>query len=336
MLILFTMTTGLRDRLHSKIEKQFHDRIRRDGRFVLHYVEQGEMLALYRKRLDRWIGPGEAELRASLQASGEPHLPFTAARAIQLTEQKSLRDGLRALDEKFREELSRVTTDVPYDYLIWKRELRAKLSGDAFEDTKGHLETVQTLLNNLGEALAGECGMVLEQVVRQDQDGLEVLLLRFHDPADSSRWVRVYLCRLTFVFNQKLRKALDLLANRNRKKNFLWVVRAAPIPPDSLAERPGQAFAHLLLPETEVALKAMISVQDSQQEYEQRDARNNTTHWCDGLRFLAKDFAQTHVGNLFAHARQAIEHLAPAEADTDAEPPLFAANQQPNAAEQLP
>jgi hypothetical protein len=54
VLVLFTMTIGLRNILHPKMERQFKDRIRKDERFVLRQPSPGEIQALYRARLAGW------------------------------------------------------------------------------------------------------------------------------------------------------------------------------------------------------------------------------------------------------------------------------------------
>ncbi|MGL4550793.1 MAG: ATP-binding protein, partial [Gemmataceae bacterium] len=185
VLILFPMTTHLRDKLHPTMERQFHDRIRRDERFALKYIEDAELLALYRRRLERWIGPGEDDLKTCITAASQPYAPFDLPQVLELAKQKNLRDALAGFDKAFRDRLLAVATDIPNDYITWLRELRPQQSGDVYKDTEHHLATVERLLAELGATFAEAWGIVLDCVSRLEQGGLDCLELRFRHPADN-------------------------------------------------------------------------------------------------------------------------------------------------------
>jgi hypothetical protein len=313
VLVLFTMTLHLRDRLHPRMEKQFQDRIRRDERFALRYVEDREVLSLYRRRLERWIGPGEETLRESLRQAGEDYLPFTRAEVLERSGEKTLRDVLAELDREFRQRILDTPTKVPFDYLSWRREFQQGLSGDPYEDTKAHIGTVAMLLANLGEEFAGEYGVQLSPPQSVDGEGVDALLLRFTDPANSANWIRIYLSRLSVHFRSKVEKSLGLLSNLKKTSNFLWLVRPNPIDEDEYAVRGEQTCFSVLPVETEVAFKALNGVAGHSSEYPDDE-------WKDGLPFLIGEMRKTYLGELFDHARQAIEALRGVPAEARPEP----------------
>jgi hypothetical protein len=315
VLILFTMTLGLRDRLHGKLEKQFQDRIRREERFVLHEIEDSEVLSLYRRRLDRWLGLKEEELRGLLAVPGNAYLPFEQKEVLELAGQKTLRDMLAAFDAAFRARLlNLITEDIRRDYLLWLRELRTTLLGDPHKDTEGHLETVEQILAHLGETFAAGFGLQLLGVTwQQTQDKLNVLEVKFTDPANISRWVRVYIARFSGHYTAKVEGCVQMLANKARNRNFLWLVRAKPIDPEVVQYKPNQIFLHVLPTETETTLKAMLRVLAHRDEYK-------PDVWQAGEPFLLAESRKTYLGELFQQARDAVTNLAGGEAAEEESP----------------
>jgi hypothetical protein len=76
VVVLFTMTLSLRTQLHSLMERQFRDRIRMDERFLLRQPDEGQVLSLYRARVEDWLRSDPPLLECYLQ-------PFQGGRALQ-------------------------------------------------------------------------------------------------------------------------------------------------------------------------------------------------------------------------------------------------------------
>jgi hypothetical protein len=304
VLILFTMTLGLRDRLHARMEKQFQDRIRRDEHSVLRYVEDAEVLELYRRRLDRWLGAGQASLRRQIEECGNPYLPFDRSRVLEMAEHQTLRDMQEVFDTRFRMELLTLAFEVERDYRLWRRELKQAESGDPFKDTESHQETVLQLLKLFGEVLAGRGSVRLREVevVRTEEGNHEVLQLTFTDQDDERRWVRVFLARLSQRFNNKAQACVRLLSHRQRNLYSLWLLRANSLPFEVDAGREQQVHCCVLPPEQETDLRAVIRVLEKKEGYRPDD-------WQKGVAFLVDIIERTYLGDLFHQAAESLRRL---------------------------
>jgi hypothetical protein len=321
--ILFTMSLGLRDQLHARMEKQFQDRIRRDERFVLHDIEPAETLDLYRRRLERWLGPGQETLRRTMEECGNPYLPFDQARVLEMAETKTLRDMLEEFDTRFREILLNFASGVERDYRLWLRELKEGETGDPYKDTEDHQETVVQLLNLYGESMAARVGIGLQkvEVVTTEQGGYEVLLLNFLDPEDESRWVRAYQGRVSYQFNAKAKASVKLLFYKQRPRYSLWLVRPISfvfeVPPD----RESQVYCREIPPDQETSLKAVIKVLEKKDEYPPEE-------WKKGEELLANVVQGTYMGELFQQAAASLKALSGTSEDAAEESAVAAEDEE--------
>jgi hypothetical protein len=299
VVILFTMTNYLRDRVHSNLEKQFQDRIHRDERFILRYVEQKEVLGLYRHRLDRWLGDREESLRRQIEAVDNPYLPFDQAQVLDMAEHQTPRGMLEVFDTRFRNVLLDLNTHVEQDYRLWRREVAASRRGDPFRDTEDHIETVGKVLHHCGMTLAASVGLGWEKVekVPAEGKGVPALLLYFVHPEDRRYWVRVYLVRLPWFFNTPLEEAVELLSAKQRKRYSLWLVRPGEMNRDDIEQRraPGQLHVRLLESEAETTLQALLHVVEAKPNY-------TAEEWQTGESSVLAAVQTTYLWELFQHA----------------------------------
>ena len=267
--VLFTMTLALRNKLYPRMEGQFQDRIIRDERFQLHRIADAERLALYRKRVDCWLAGGGEDLRRQVTDLNEPYLPFTQEKVLELTDRKTLREALAALDGAFCRFFETLVTGPRVDYLGFVNAFRAREQEAGPTDyTENHLEVAKELFDARGAALAAPYGLSFTKWEwRMTEQQLAALFLEFRDPDDSARWVRAFLVRLPWNYNQYAPGAIDLLRNLRTGAYFLWLVRPTKIDEGLAGRRPGQVFPRVLAGPTHTAAQALVELLRNRDRY---------------------------------------------------------------------
>jgi hypothetical protein len=266
--VLFTMTLALRQRLYPQMEGQFKDRISRDPMFSLHRVENSEVLALYRRRVDRWLG-GLAEVRDKLASVNEPCLPFTQEKVLEFSQRRTLRELLEALDKEFCAYFTDLRTAPRIDYLGFVNALRVREAGTGpTEYTANHLDQVKRLLTENEHLVPGLFGLSLTACEwRQTEQDLPALWMEFKDPEGQGRWVRIYLVRLPWHFNQYAEGCIELLHHLSTARNFLWLVRSPRIDQGMEEHRPDQVFARALPASAHTTVQALVLLLANREKY---------------------------------------------------------------------
>ena len=304
--ILFTMTTGLRDKLYPKMERQFQQRIHRDQKFVLHGIDDAAILSLYRRRLGHWLGNAAEleEIRLQVQDPRFQYLPFTQKEILDGARNKTLREATDDLDRRFRNYLlENVTlTDPRFEMLVILSELRtAEEKAHPFYYTDRHLETVTQLLNQAGGFFAAAYGLAYSGMQAwPTTDGLPALRLEFRSLDHDKSWVRVFLARLPFHFNAKLEGCNNLLANLQKDRNYLWLLRPDKVNADWQEMRPGQVFARTLPLSTETSLQAILKLLEKRDQFK-------VDVWKQAEEVLLEEFKLTYLGELFHQAAEALD-----------------------------
>jgi hypothetical protein len=266
--ILFTMTLALRQRLYPQMEGQFKDRISRDPSFFLNRVEDGEVLALYRRRVDRWLG-GLTEVRDKLASVNEPYLPFHQEKVLEISRQRTLRGLLEALDHEFCDYFTDLRTAPRIDYLGFVNALRVKEQGiGPTEYTANHLDQVKRLLTENARLVPGLFGLSLTTWEwRHTEQNLPALCMEFKDPQGQGRWVRCFLVRLPWNFTQYAEGCIELLHKLQTVRNYLWLVRSPRIDQGLEDRRTGQVFARPLPGSGHTTVQALVLLLAHREKY---------------------------------------------------------------------
>lgn len=312
--ILFTMTLGLRNKLHPKMERQFRDRIRDDYRFVLREIPDDEVLSVYRQRVRAWLGkhPG---LLTEFQALANPYLPFDQGKVLEVVQRdRRLRVILEVFDKKFRDYFEQMPIAVMLDFSVSLKEARqAQAAGKSeFHITKDHLTTVYRVLKGMSEQLAEQQGIRFDGMEWRLTEGkLHVLQLQFSDPESSKRWVRLFLVRLPFMFKAKLQECLALLAYRQKNRYQLWLTRAN----DIVLTTDKPVFFELSTSETESVLTTALRIWEQKGQYPTEEEKRFAET------YLLDQVNATYLGRMFLSAKQLLLGKPP-ELDPPEEPDL--------------
>jgi hypothetical protein len=331
--ILFTMTLGMRTILYPKMEVQFKDRIRHDPSFVLQRLENREVLALYRRRVAGWIGEGRKDLSDKITLAGYPYLPFEPGLVLEMAEQQTLRNMLVVFDEQFRKRMVEHRVKAALDHRVRLKELRGLESqaDNEHQYPATHLLHVKELFERHGEFLTGAFGLRFNRAILCDQTAAPTLLeLYFHAADDPSRWVRVFLSRLTPHFNRRAKACLDLLFHRHRNKNLLWLVRARSFELEVPEHLSRQVFTSFPLADVHTNLLAFLRMLERKADYP-------APEWAEFQQVMLAELTRTYLGKLLTEVRRAAEdqRLKAVEEDPDAvaepadvEAAAIAANEQ--------
>jgi hypothetical protein len=312
--IVFTMTNGLRSKLYPKMEPQFHQRIYRDKKFVLDEVEDKDILAIYRRRLELWRGDHLKELEPLLSRPQFHYLPFTQEEVLVMARQKTLRDMLEVFDGAFRNYLNTVVVgaDPRLEYLVTLNEFREveKLTRE-FQYTDDHLQNVEALLNRAGARIAESQGVCLTAIepCRSD-DGLPALRLEVRKSPTDKRWVRVFLALLPYMYKSKVTGCLGLLYKRQSDRNFLWLLRVRPIEDGYDSNYPDQIFFRKIEPSMESRLLALLKLLDKEDhlpEDKKLSAKDQDMFRKGATFILLEEIKLTYLGELLHHAAEALE-----------------------------
>ena len=317
VVVLFTMTEILRDRLHGVMERQFRDRIRMDRKFTLDLPTGEQVQELYCRRVESWLTDDD-NLRTKYAAVSNPYLPFASAEAmLKVAGNQSVRDTFDELDKAFCAEIARVAVDAEIDYRYDRNERKA--AEDAVTEwvyTADHLTTVRNLLLAVGPVLSSELDVELKEIHPMKLDAVPMIRFKIGRPGPSAN-LTVYLSRLGFNYNSAIKSLVSgFLYNQNKAKTFHWFARPQPLPaPATLVEKAyrDQVFAGECAVGVESAFASLLAVDANRGKYD--DAGRLAL---DAL--IRREVGQTYLGELFRHAKQQLDAIAGGVAEPDLEP----------------
>lgn len=303
VVVLFTMTLHLRNHLHSLMERQFRDRIRMDEKFTLRLPDEGQILDLYRSRLERWL-QGDPILLDLYRNLDNPFVPFDRERVLQITGQQTIRETLVAFDQSFHQTMQDLVVEAEFDFQFCLNELRPRehLQSE-FEYTSDHLKTVRDLLSGTAPWLPAEYGMTL-RIEKVTDASPATLALWFADPNNASAWACAYLSKLTFrgVQNQ-VEEAIKRLVHKRRARYTLWLLRAGEIKAELDPRKADQLFPRLTPSTLESQLHGLIHLVGKQRDYEKAG------HWANARQLIRREFDRTYLGEVFRETRKRLDGI---------------------------
>jgi hypothetical protein len=303
VVVLFTMTLGLRNRLHSLMERQFRDRIRMDEKFTLRLPDVGQILDLYRSRLEHWLNDDPILLDRYRQLEN-PYLPFDGEQVLKIAGQQTIRDTLVVFDQAFHQTMQDLVVEAELDFYFYLNELRGPESHqNKFEYTAHHLNRVQDLLASTESWLPDEYGMTLK-VDECSNDTPTMLVLTFFDLDNPGAWVCAYLAKLTYLHVQnQVDEAIKALAYKQKSRYTLWLVRAAEIKAELYSKKIDQLFPRVTPSELESRLRALIHLARKQKDYEE------TGHWNEARHLIRREFDLTYLSDVFRESRKRLDGI---------------------------
>jgi hypothetical protein len=317
VVVLFTMTLGLRNKLHAVMERQFRDRIRMDERFTLNPPTDEQVKRLYRRRVENWLA-GDTDLRAKYAAAPNPYLPFASdAAMLKVSGNESVRDTFEGLDRAFSDALAAVAVDAEIDYQYDRNQRKVAEDADTeWKYTADHLDTVRNLLLSVGPLLADEADVEVREAHPMKLDTVPIVRFQFGRPGQSAT-VTVHVARMGYTFREKIKGIVDgLLRQQKKSKTFLWFVRPQPLPDvKTLVDKAycDQVFAGECAAGVESAFASLLVVDANRGKYD--DAGRLAL---DAL--VRREVGKTYLGELFRHARKQLDAIAGGVAEPDLEP----------------
>lgn len=316
VVVLFTMTLGLRNRLHAVMERQFRDRIRMDEKFTLSLPSAEQVLGLYRTRMDLWLRD-DPILRARYAGVENPYLPFTQDELLALSGNQTVRSTLVAFDTGFHQKVRAIAVDATIDYLFERNERKtAETASNIWDYTARHLTTVQALLKAVGPVLTVDAGIEIRELADVELDNVPVLRFTFGLPKQSQTIV-LYLARLGKHYNGPISSLIrELLYNREKAKSFLWVVRPQPLPNslEVVEDRYRSQFvAGVCSVAVESAFTALTAVNGNREKY------NELSQLAALGDMIRAEVSGTYLGQLFRYARAKLDAICKALPASDAE-----------------
>jgi hypothetical protein len=301
VVVLFTMSLGLRNHLHSLMERQFRDRIRMDEKFTLRLPDEGQVLALYRSRIERWL-ESDPILLDRYRALVDPYVPFDRVRVLEIASQQTIRDTLEAFDQAFHQTMHDLVVEPEFDFHFCLNELRPmEVTQNDFEYTAGHLDTVRHLLRRTEHWLPAEYGMTLKLEKVADATPTMLAML-FADPATPGAWACAYLAKLTYRGVQhQVDQANKCLVYRQRARYTLWLLRAGEIRAEFDPRKKARIFPRVTSPALESRLRALTHLASRQQGYEEAG------HWQHARGLIRREFGETYLGEVFREARRRLD-----------------------------
>jgi hypothetical protein len=313
VVVLFTMTLGLRNRLHSLMERQFQDRIRMDNAFQLQFPQQDQVLSLYRSRVRYWL-QGNDQLLEEYERVRNHYLPLNQELALSEAGLHSLRDILENLNRTFRQALTVQIAEPRLDFLVaFNEEVQRFRKGREtatdplsydLDYTKDHLRSIQQLFGVAGEVLLRNG---LRVVTAEMDDSLDppVVRVQFQDATRSGISVSYYIPRLGFQYAIPIQKAIsNTLYWKEKLRHFLWCVRPAPMKEVDIPEQYALQVRVLdFLPELDAKFRALSLVIGNRSGYE---ARNQ---WPAAVEVAYTELMPSYFGELLKDARQRLDIL---------------------------
>ncbi|MCE9531201.1 MAG: ATP-binding protein [Planctomycetes bacterium] len=311
VVVLFTMTLALRNKLHAKMERQFRDRIIMDDKMVLPFPTESEILRLYRTRIEKWI-TSDAELSKQYAALENVHVPFSSDEIKQTAGNRSVRDALEFLNTAFRRKLrDEVIIGARLDYLYIRNELKTDESkGSEWEYTAATLDTVERLLDEVGATLYEFHGIRIKDRNRNKLNNVPIVSFQF-EKIGGSPSVMVHLARVGSIYKDPCDQLVkQCLYDRNKERTHLLIVRPQVInwnPPAAYAK---QVHKELSLVEMESTFRALLELTQKAPIYSEKPDQQR-----DYIDTLNGEVQKTFLGKLLRLARERLDARSDSVAD---------------------
>jgi len=303
VVVFFTMTLSLRNKLHAKMERQFRDRIIMDDKMVLPFPTETELLRLYRSRIETWLG-NDPELLKQYAALSNTHIPFSIEEIKHTAGNVSVRDSLVHFDTAFRRKLREdVVIGARLDYLYIRNELKVCETRESEWDyTAATLDTVERLLDEVGPVLCEFHGIRIKSRNRSKLNNVPIFSFQF-EKLDESMSVVIHLARVGNNYKDPCDQLVKhLLYEKNKDRNFLMVVRPQSInwvPPSAYTK---QFHKELSPVETESTFRALLELSSKSATYSQ-----NAEQERDYIETLNGETQKTFLGKLLLLARERLD-----------------------------
>ncbi len=268
LLIVFTMTTGSRDRLYHKMELQFQQRILRDQRLFLSDVSDDEVLAVYRHHVERWRRGRATHIEAMCATPDFAYLPFTAREVVDKAKQLTLRQMLDRFDADFRVYMNeQVTSKVAMqDFLVaFNEEKRNAEKVKVAKYVEAFAQDLKTLFDRESEAISQSLGLILSdsQVETTENGNHPAVRLQLRKADQEKGWIRVYFAVLPGQYKQRAQNYADFLNRKDKTRYQLWMFRPEKLELQAIEnERPGQIFGRVLEVDSQTRVKSLLHLLD--------------------------------------------------------------------------
>ncbi len=313
IVVLFTMTLGLRIRLHSLMERQFRDRIRMDQVTALIFPEDEQLLKMYQSRVRAWLR-NTPELLQLYDELGDPNVPFTREEmSAMLVRKQAIRLTLEQFDLAFRKKLDVVIVEPHLDYLYKRNEIQpAPLSTTDWNSTTEHIDHLRSFFEVCGTAIFAPLGIELRECSVLQPNNLPVLRLQLAKVSHALP-VTIYLARLGYRYNDEIQNLInDYLYKREKDKHFLWVVRQQAFQAGMQAidaRYEAQVIPDLLPVELEAKIQALESVGRTRMDYDEASREK-----LDEL--IRTEIASTYLMRLAVFAREKCDAISKSSQDS--------------------
>ena len=321
VLILFTMTTGLRDKIYPQLEKQFQQRIGDDERWYLdRKLSTQQICRLFEQRMHSWLRDSPQQLLAYAELESAV-FPFDETQVVQFAHRLNLRELLGKFDVEFRRLLNKIAVGPLLDMEFAFQEVLRQKEIDGTKEAsfvKQHLRTIIDIITLLHEPLGKASGVHFDGYKEgKTAAGLEVLTLEFSANAGPGQWVRIFLVHLPYRnWEKRYKDGLELLKGKNRMHYQLWFTRVYDPKPEVPDNCKNMVFFHELKMEEEARLQAKVKTASCQEEY----AKNE---WHTGLMAFLHLLKSTDIGQIFDSARMMLEKVDPSMISSDKEDLVF-------------
>ncbi|MCE9534013.1 MAG: hypothetical protein K8T89_23255 [Planctomycetes bacterium] len=323
--ILFTMTLLLRNDLYPRMERQFQQRIHRDQKFVLEGLEDGDILAIYRKHLESWRNGQMSQLVEYFDRPQFQFVPFTQEQVLEQGRRKSIREMLEIFDREFRTFLIEKVRlkEARQEFLIKLNELR-EIEGkpNSHKYISSHLDVLHKLLERSADSITDDPELLISLYEKaKTEEGDDAYAILFKCPSVSELSIRVYVAVVPFAY-AVAERFVKLLAGKGKGKarNFLWLIRADTMKSEYQNRKPGQVFTRAIMSGTHSRLLALLHLIGKREQFEE----SGELTWDDQNKFssetmemVSKEVKNTYLGELFLQVRASFDQLGEANSDAD-------------------
>lgn len=229
VVVLFTMTTKLRDRLHGSLERQFRDRVRMDSVFELRFPTPEQLLGLYQRKMEDWLRDNP-ELKGRYERLANRYVPFRSENLELAVGNRPVRESFEILDRLFHEKIGDFTAGPLFDYKFFRNELwKDEESTPPFDFTTGHTANVNLLLKHAEDKLAALRNLAY-RISPLTIGNADALKIEFTRPGTNTR-VNMTLARVGYKYTRPVEELVaSALYGVNKDMNFLFVVRPGGLP----------------------------------------------------------------------------------------------------------
>ena len=318
VVVLFTMTLGLKDSLVGVMERQFRDRIRMDARFTLKMPTDDQYLTLYRSRIIHWLDAETSGVKAQYHSLENPFVPFEREKVVLIASNRAIRFALEELDKEFRTSIGGTPTGPRIDYLYDRNERKKDEEAQTENDyTSQTIQTLQVMYSQLGAILLRHFGLELSEMNQSSLGTIPLIRFKFVLP-EQKKWIVIYVARVGRNYKAPLANLVEhCLYNRGRSQNFLYVVRPQIINVDwseILDMRYHEQFdTNLCSVETESIFRSLMVIDNNRGKYP-------TTENQEALdQLILQEIQKTYFGEVLRMARLKLDALTVAEVDSSPE-----------------